>query len=148
MSVGFGIFGVYWVLKSVKLHHFQQPARRRVVTKSVERCDFCSISGPQVTHGDAGLPGKVKQSETLGNSGKQFGAARRDNVKIVNLPFLLTKKCFRVNPFFETATGNRWKQSGLVPLTQQEKSYLELFRFIFFINWFKKLYVAYQKSNP
>ena len=31
------------------MHHFEQPARRRVVRKSVECCDFCRISGgPQV----------------------------------------------------------------------------------------------------
>ena len=67
-----------------------------------------------------------KQSETVGNSRKQSGAARRDHAKIVNPPFFCRKKTFRAIPFFfESSTGNSWKQLGLVPLTRQKKSYLK-----------------------
>ena len=70
-----------------------------------------------------------KQSETVGNSRKQSGAARRDHAKIVNPPFFLQKKTFRAIPFFfESATGNSWKQLGLVPLTRQNTSYLKPFK--------------------
>ena len=44
-----GFWDFYGILGfKVKMHHFEQPARRRVVRKSVECCDFCWISGPQV----------------------------------------------------------------------------------------------------
>ena len=70
-----------------------------------------------------------KQSETVGNSRKQSGAARRDHAKIVNPPFFCRKKTFRAIPlFFESSTGNSWKQLGLVPLTRQKKSYLKPFK--------------------
>jgi len=37
-----GFWDVYGILGfKVKMHHFEQPARRRVVRKSVECCDFC-----------------------------------------------------------------------------------------------------------
>ena len=102
------------------MHHFEQPARRRVVRKSVECCDFCSISGPQV---QLAFP---RNSETVGNSWKQSGAAPRDHAKIVNPPLFYKKTTFRAIPFFfESATGNSWKQLGLVPLTRQKKSYLK-----------------------
>ena len=32
----YGILGF-----KVKMHHFEQPARTRVVQQSVDRCDFC-----------------------------------------------------------------------------------------------------------
>ena len=69
-----------------------------------------------------------KQSETVGNSRKQSGAARPDHAKIVN-PHFFAKKHFPRNPFFfESATGNSWKQLGLVPLTRQKTSYLKPFK--------------------
>ena len=120
------------------MHHFEQPARRRVVKKSVECCDFCWISGPQVQLAFPRNWNSRKQSETVGNSRKQseiVGNSReRPSVilQIVNPPFFCRKKTFRAIPFFfESSTGNSWKQLGLVPLTRQKKSYLKPFRFHF-----------------
>ena len=71
---------------------------------------------------------RSRETETVGNSRKQSGAARRDHAKIVNPPFFC-KKTFRAIPFFfESATGNSWKQLGLVPLTRQKTSYLKPFK--------------------
>ena len=37
-----GFWDFYGILGfKVKMHHFEQPASRRVVRKSVECCDFC-----------------------------------------------------------------------------------------------------------
>ena len=70
-----------------------------------------------------------KQSETVGNSRKQTGAARRDHAKIVNPPFFCKKNLSAQSHFFfESATGNSWKQLGLILLTRQKKSYLKHFK--------------------
>ena len=121
------------------MHHFEQPARRRVVRKSVECCDFCWIGGPQVQLAfqrnwnsrkqSETVGNNRKQSETVGNSRKQSGAARRDHAKIVNPPFFCKKKLSAQSLFFlASATGNSWKQLGLVPLTRQKTSYLKPFK--------------------
>ena len=70
-----------------------------------------------------------KQTETVGNCRKLSGAARRDHAKIVNPPFFCKKKLSaQSHYFFESATGNSWKQLGLVPLIRQKKSYLKPFK--------------------
>ena len=69
---------------------------------------------------------RSRETETVGNSRKQSGAARRDHAKIVNPPFFCKKKLSAQSHFmFESATGNSWKQLGLVPLTRQKNSYLK-----------------------
>ena len=132
-----GFWDFYGILGfKVKMHHFEQPASRGVVRKSVECCDFCWISGPT---GPTGVPEKPKQSETVGNrrkqsetvgnSREQSGAARRDRAKIVKPQFFCKKERSAQSPFFfESATGNSWKQLGLVPLTRQKTSYLKPFK--------------------
>ena len=120
-SWGFGIFRVYWVSKSK-----------------------CIISSNLRAEGSSGKVLNVvifvesmvhrsnwrsRETETVGNSRKQSGAARRDHAKIVNPPFFCKKKNFPRHPiFFLSATGNSWKQLGLVPLTRQKKSYLKPFK--------------------
>ena len=115
-----GFWDFYGILGfKVKMHHFEQPARRRVVRKSVECCDFCWISGPQVQ----------LAFQRNWNSRKQWGAARRGRAKIVNPPFFCKKKLSAQSHFFfESATGNSWKQLGFVPLTRQNTSYLKPFK--------------------
>ena len=91
-----------------------------------EKCWMLWFLLNQWSTGPTGVPEKLKQSETVGNSRKQSGAARRDRAKIVNPPFFCKKKRSAQSPFFfESATGNSWKQLGLVPLTRQKKSYLK-----------------------
>ena len=117
-SWGFGIFRVYWVSKSK-----------------------CIISSNLRAEGSSGKVLNVvifvesvvhrsnwhsRETETVGNSRKQSGAARRDHAKIVNPPFFCKRKLSAPSHFFfESATGNSWKQLGLVPLTRQKKSYLK-----------------------
>ena len=125
-SWGFGIFRVYWVSKSkciISSNLRAEGSSGKVLNVVI----FCWISGPQVQLAFQRNWNSRKQSETVGNSRKQSGAARRDHAKIVNPPFFLQKKTFRAIPFFflESATGNSWKQLGLVPLTRQKKSYLK-----------------------
>ena len=104
------------------MHHFEQPAPRRVVRKSVECCDFCWISGPQVQLAFQRNWNSRKQSETVG-SGPAWSCQNCQSA------FFLQKKTFRAIPFFfESATGNSWKQLGLVPLTRQKTSYLKPFK--------------------
>ena len=43
-------------------------------------------------------------------------------------PFFAKKNFCAIPFFFESATGNSWKQLGLVPLTRQKKSYLKPFQ--------------------
>ena len=71
---------------------------------------------------------RSRETETVGNSRKPSGAPRRDHAKIVNPPFFCKQKNPRNPIFFESATGNSWKQLGLVPLTRQKKSYLKPFK--------------------
>ena len=93
-----GFWDFYGILGfKVKMHHFDQPARRRVVRKSVECCDFC-IFVESVVHRSnwrsretETVGNSRKQSETVGNSWKQSGAARPDHAKIVNPHFFLQK---------------------------------------------------------
>ena len=104
------------------MHHFEQPARRRVVRKSVECCDFCWISGPQVQLAFQRNWNSRKQSETVG-SGPAWSCQNCQSA------IFLQKNTFRAIPFFfESATGNSWKQLGLVPLTRQKTSYLKPFK--------------------
>ena len=114
------------------MHHFEQPARRRVVRKSVECCDFCWISGPQVQLAFQRNWNSRKQSETVGNGRKQsetVGSGPAWSCQNCQSAIFLQKKTFRAIPFFfGSATGNSWKQLGLVPLTRQKTSYLKPFK--------------------
>ena len=103
-SWGFGIFTVYWVSKSK-----------------------CIISSNLRAEGSSGKVLNVmifvesmvhrsnwrsREIETVGNSRKQSGAARRDRAKIVNPPFFLQKKNVPRNPlFFESATSSFFAES-------------------------------------
>jgi len=66
----------------------------------------------QWSTGPTGVPEKLKQSETVGNSRKQSGAARRDHAKIVNPPFFCKKKLSAQSHFFlkvqRETVGNSW----------------------------------------
>ena len=104
------------------MHHFEQPVRRRVVRKSVECCDFCWISGPQVQLAFQRNWNSRKQSETFG-SGPAWSCQNCQSAI-----FLQKKLSAQSLFFFESAAGNSWKQLGLVPLTRQKKSYLEPFK--------------------
>ena len=68
-----------------------------------------------------------KQSETVGNSRKQSGAARRDRAKIVNPPFFLQKKNVSHNPlfFFWKCNGKQLETVGARTFDSAKK---ELFK--------------------
>ena len=104
-SWGFGIFRVYWVSKS-KCIISRNLRAEGSWGKVLNVGDFCWISGPQVQLAFQRNWNSRKQSETVGNSRKQSGAARRDHAKIVNPPFFCKKKTFRAIPFFG------WKCNG------------------------------------
>ena len=89
------------------MHHFEQPARRRVVRKSVECCDFCWISGPQVKLAFQRHWNSRKQSETAG-SGPAWSCQ--------NCQSAAKNLSAQSHFFLKSATGNSWKQLGLVPL--------------------------------
>ena len=107
------------------MHHFEQHACRRVVRKRVECCDFCWISGQQVQLAFQRNWNSRKQSETVGNSLERPGVIMP---KLSIRHFFAKKKIRAIPCFFESATGNSWKQLGLVPLTRQKKSYLKPFK--------------------
>ena len=66
-----------------------------------------------------------KRSETVGNSRERPGLIMPN----LSIRIFLQKNIFRAIPFFfESATGNSWKQLGLVPLTRQKTSYLKPFK--------------------
>ena len=70
-----------------------------------------------------------KQSETVGNSRERPGVIMP---KLSIRHFFAEKKLSAQSHFFfESSTGNSWKQLGLVPLTRQKKSYLKPFKFHF-----------------
>ena len=117
-SWGFGIFTVYWVSKSKCIISSNLRAEG-----SWGKVLNVVIFVESVVHRSNW---RSRETETVGNSRKQSGAARRDHAKIVNPPFFCKKKLSAQSHFFfESATGNSWKQLGLVPLTRQKKSYLK-----------------------
>ena len=66
--------------------------------------------------------GNNRKSETVGNSRERPGVIMP---KLSIRHFFAKKKLSaQSHVFFESATGNSWKQLGLVPLTRQKKSYL------------------------
>ena len=71
------------------MHHFEQPARRRVVRKSVECCDFCWISGPQV---------QLAFQRNLNNCFQLFPVALSKKIGIARKVFFLQKK-MRIDNF-------------------------------------------------
>ena len=71
---------------------------------------------------------RSREAETVGNIRKQPGVIMP---KLSTRRFFAKKKLsaqFAIPFFFESATGNSWKQLGLVPLTRQKKSYLKPFK--------------------
>ena len=92
----------------VKLHHFEQPAHRRVARKSVECRDFCWISGPEVKLAFQRNWNSWKQWETVG-SGQAWSCQ--------NCP-----KKIRVIRFFKS-TGHSWKRLGFLSLTPSWSSF-------------------------
>ena len=128
-----GFWDFYGILGfKVKMHHFERPASRRVVRKSVECCGFCWIRGPQVQLAFQRNWNSRKQSETVGNRRKQsetVGSGPAWSCQNCQSAIFLQKKNVPRNPlFFESAAGNSWKQLGLVPLTRQKTSYLKPFK--------------------
>ena len=91
-SWGFGIFRVYWVSKS------------KCIISSNLRAEGSSgkvlnvvIFVESVVHRSNW---RSRETETVGNSRKQSGAARRDHAKIVNPPFFCKKKVSAQSHFF------------------------------------------------
>ena len=74
-----------------------------------EKCWMLWFLLNQWSTGPTGVPEKLKQSETVG-SGPAWSCQNCQSA------IFLQKKTFRAIPFFfESATGNSWKQLGLVP---------------------------------
>ena len=122
-----GFWDFYGILGfKVKMHHFERPASRRVVRKSVECCGFCWIRGPQVQLAFQRNWNSRKQSETVGNSRKQsetVGNSRKQSETVGSGPawscqncqsaiFLQKKKRSAQSPFFlkvqRETVGNSW----------------------------------------
>ena len=105
-----------------------------------EKCWMLWFLLNQWSTGPTGVPEKLKQSETVGNSRKQsetVGSGPAWSCQNCQSAIFLQKKTFRAIPFFfESATGNSWKQLGLVPLTRQKKSYLKPFIKKINLKWF------------
>ena len=110
ISRGLGLldFLVYWVSNSncIILNNLRAEGLR-------EKCWMSWFLLNQGSNGETGLPEKLKQSETVGNSRKQSGAARHDQAKIVNPHCFLHKKKNPGNPLFflkvqRETVGNSW----------------------------------------
>ena len=105
------------------MHHFEQPARTRVVRQSVDRCDFSWINGPRATLAFQRTWNSRKQSEAVGSG--PAGSCQNCQSAV----FFDKKNCSRKTHFFwrvqRETVGNSWKQLGLVPLTRQKKGCLE-----------------------
>ena len=116
-SWGFGIFRVYWVSKS------------KCIISSNLRAEGSSgkvlnvvIFVESVVHRSNW---RSRETETVGNSRERPGVIVP---KLSIRHFFGKKKLSAQSPFFfESATGNSWKQLGLVPLTRQKQSYLQPF---------------------
>ena len=68
---------------------------------------------------------RSRETETVGNRRERPGVI----MPKLSIRHFFANKKFRAIPFFfESATGNSWKQLGLVPLTRQKKSYLKPFK--------------------
>ena len=105
-----GFWDFYSILGfKVKMHHFEQPASRRVVRKSVECCDFCWISGPQVQLAFQRNWNSRKQSETVGNSRERPGVIV-PKLSIRN--FFAKKKRSAQSPFFGKCNGKQLETVG------------------------------------
>ena len=133
-SWGFGIFRVYWVSKSKCIISSNLRAEGLwgkvlnvviFVESVVHRSNWRSRETETVGN-------SRKQSETVGNSRKQsetVGSGPAWSCQNCQSAIFLQKKTFRAIPFFlASATGNSWKQLGLVPLTRQKTSYLKPFK--------------------
>ena len=69
---------------------------------------------------------RSRETETVGSSRKQSGAARRDHAKIVNPPFFFAKKTFPRNPiFFLKCNGKQLETVGARTFDSAKK---ELFK--------------------
>ena len=95
-----GFFTVYWVSKSKCI--ISSNLRAEGSRKSVECCDFCWISGPQVQLAFQRNWNSRKQSETVGNSRERPGVI----VPKLSIRHFFAKKNVPRNPFFF------WKCNG------------------------------------
>ena len=121
-SWGFGIFTVYWVSKSKCIISSNLRAEG-----SWGKVLNVVIFVESVVHRSNW---RSRETETVGNSRKQsetVGSGPAWSCQNCQSAIFFAKKTFPHNPifFFESATGNSWKQLGLVPLTWQKKSYLK-----------------------
>ena len=123
-SWGFGIFRVYWVSKSKCIISSNLRAEG-----SWGKVLNVVIFVESVVHRSNW---RSRETETVGNSRKQsetVGGGPGWSCQNCQSAIFLQKKTFRAIPFFfASATGNSWKQLGLVPLTRQKTSYLKPFK--------------------
>ena len=121
----FGIFRIYWVSKSKCIISSNLRAEGSwgkvlnvviLVESVVHRSNWRSREIETVGN-------SRKQSETVGNSRERPGVI----MPKLSIRHFFCKKNFSAQShfFFESATGNSWKQLGLVPLTRPKKSYLK-----------------------
>ena len=116
-SWGFGIFRVYWVSKSKCIISSNLRAEG-----SWGKVLNVVIFAESVVHRSNW---RSRETETVGNSRERPGVI----MPKLSIRLFFGKKNFPRNPiFFESATGNSWKQLGLVPLTRQKKIYLKPFK--------------------
>ena len=134
-SWNFGIFRVYWVLKSkciISRNLRAQGSRDKVLTFAVF-VESMVHSWHWPSRESETVGNSWKQSETVGNSRKQSGAARQDHVKIVNPPFFLTKKTVRAKPiFFDEFNGKQLETVGACTFDSAKKG---LFRTSLWRTW-------------
>ena len=123
-SCGFGIFRVYWVLKSkgIILSNLRaEGSWGKVLNLAI----FVESAVQRKWN-------SWKQLEAVGSSRKQSGAARRDHVKIVNPPLFLTKKLSAQTPFFWKFRG---KELETVGARTFDSAITTLFRTSFWRKW-------------
>ena len=95
----------------VKMHHFEQLARR-VASKSVECCDFCWISGPQVKMALQRNWNNRKQLETVGNSWKQSEIVGNSWERPGMIMPILSPRIFLRQNSFHAIPLIVWRSSG------------------------------------
>ena len=93
------------------MHHFEQLARR-VASKSVECCDFCWISGPQVKMALQRNWNNRKQLETVGNSWKQSEIVGNSWERPGMIMPILSPRIFLRQNSFHAIPLIVWRSSG------------------------------------